>query len=1178
VVGTVRPSGYNGGMQLPGSSEGADSEGSRRSLAGGAGRVRVGHPVDVATGEQFTAAHDVQLAGVSPLIFRRVYSTANLARPAGALGPGWTHAFEASLERDLDGFVFQGHDGDHVEFNDVEGAFARGADGASIHEPSAAMELRREGERLVVYHWHSAEEPVQKYVFDSRDGEHMLLSARLLPSGPGLTIKRDRQGRAVSVTQTTEQRRLHLDYDPSGRLSTLRLGLVGQAAEHARVVARYEYDELSRLVAVHDATGAARRYSYDEQHRLVLEADRRGGTFHMRYDTEGRCIESVGDDGYRRCTFRYEPRMTQVTNSLGEQTVYHYNAQGQVVLEILPSGAKIGTQFDELGRIICEIDPLGQATQYRYDERGHMVEKVFANGAKITYEYDSYHQPTRVTDPDGASWKFTYDRAALTELEDPRGRRTRYVRGAQNQLLGSVTSAGRELQIRTDELCTEESITDQLGLVTRRRFDIYLNVTEKHDAVGPLGSATYDVLGRLVRSERADGSSRTLEYDPLGAITRLEDARGGVWRARYNAYGHCTEHVDPLGRSHQMDYDSEGRLVAIANPRGETSRFEYDVAGNVVRIQHFDGSVEHAQYDLACRLVARTRPDGTELRMSYDAVGNLLALGALERELRQFKYDIAGALLEATSESSKLEFEYAPGGLLLAEVQNGRRIEYQYGAGGFLRQRTFAGSKLGRLTFEHDVRGRLRRLADGQGTEQRYEYDGRDQCVERILGSEPDSGWPPSTPLRERRQYDLQGRLRHQEVGKLLRRVFTYDAEGALTEIADTSRGSRKLEYDLADQLVRSFNDSLGLQHYYYDAAGNLAGKNRDSFSYAEGNRLTRAGATSFVRDANGRMVRQTSAQRDDQYGWDPLGQLTVVTHRDGSQTRFAYDALGRRVWKDHEKAPAAPRDAGARSRQADVCRTEYFWSGDDLLAEQRGAALTEYVMRGFVADAIWEDGSIRHVVVSPQGVPQELIDAKGKLIWQGSFDDWGKLSKEEGPGSCRLRLPGQLFDEETGLSYNRFRYYSADAGQFISPDPIGFGGGTNLFRFAPNAVGWLDTLGLECPDGACLKWSEDSEKHALDRHSPHRPPGPDGKGTEFPREWSEKEFIDAVQKKANDPATVRTPVPPERGGVGSTAFEPITINGVTRKIFIVIEVPDPAIAGTGPGVITSAFPRHKNK
>jgi hypothetical protein len=74
-------------------------------------RVAVGHPIDVASGEQFTAAHDVEVPGVCPLIFRRVYKTRFLDRPPSVLGPGWIHAFEATLAKDLDGYVFEGHDG-----------------------------------------------------------------------------------------------------------------------------------------------------------------------------------------------------------------------------------------------------------------------------------------------------------------------------------------------------------------------------------------------------------------------------------------------------------------------------------------------------------------------------------------------------------------------------------------------------------------------------------------------------------------------------------------------------------------------------------------------------------------------------------------------------------------------------------------------------------------------------------------------------------------------------------------------------------------------------------------------------------------------------------------------------------------------------------------------------------
>jgi RHS repeat-associated protein len=60
------------------------------------------------------------------------------------------------------------------------------------------------------------------------------------------------------------------------------------------------------------------------------------------------------------------------------------------------------------------------------------------------------------------------------------------------------------------------------------------------------------------------------------------------------------------------------------------------------------------------------------------------------------------------------------------------------------------------------------------------------------------------------------------------------------------------------------------------------------------------------------------------------------------------------------------------------------------------------------------------------------------------------------------LRLQGQFFDEETGLHYNRYRYFDPQTGSFISQDPIGLEGGLNPYQFAPNIFGWIDPWGLK--------------------------------------------------------------------------------------------------------------------
>ncbi|MEY1239969.1 RHS repeat domain-containing protein, partial [Providencia manganoxydans] len=63
----------------------------------------------------------------------------------------------------------------------------------------------------------------------------------------------------------------------------------------------------------------------------------------------------------------------------------------------------------------------------------------------------------------------------------------------------------------------------------------------------------------------------------------------------------------------------------------------------------------------------------------------------------------------------------------------------------------------------------------------------------------------------------------------------------------------------------------------------------------------------------------------------------------------------------------------------------------------------------------------------------------------------------------CHFRFAGQFEDNETGLYYNRFRYYDKDSGQYISPDPIGLLGGFNPYGYVHDPVGFIDPFGLAC-------------------------------------------------------------------------------------------------------------------
>ncbi|MFQ6916498.1 RHS repeat-associated core domain-containing protein [Veillonella rogosae] len=100
-----------------------------------------------------------------------------------------------------------------------------------------------------------------------------------------------------------------------------------------------------------------------------------------------------------------------------------------------------------------------------------------------------------------------------------------------------------------------------------------------------------------------------------------------------------------------------------------------------------------------------------------------------------------------------------------------------------------------------------------------------------------------------------------------------------------------------------------------------------------------------------------------------------------------------------------------------------------------------------------------------PIGIPREMTDKDGNLLWFGNYTGWGHLKKDERVyknAHQPFRLQNQYFDEETGLHYNLMRYYEPNVSRFVNQDPIGLDGGANFYQFASNAQIWLDPLGLK--------------------------------------------------------------------------------------------------------------------
>nr|WP_240478701.1 RHS repeat-associated core domain-containing protein [Dickeya fangzhongdai] len=108
-------------------------------------------------------------------------------------------------------------------------------------------------------------------------------------------------------------------------------------------------------------------------------------------------------------------------------------------------------------------------------------------------------------------------------------------------------------------------------------------------------------------------------------------------------------------------------------------------------------------------------------------------------------------------------------------------------------------------------------------------------------------------------------------------------------------------------------------------------------------------------------------------------------------------------------------------------------------------------------------------------GTARELCSETGEVHWRGEQGLWGAYREDKRPiplrrylGDaaneevyCELRYQGQVYDAETGLYYNRHRYFDPELGQYLSADPLGILGGIRPQGYVHNPLELVDPLGL---------------------------------------------------------------------------------------------------------------------
>ncbi|MCL7930673.1 RHS repeat-associated core domain-containing protein [Halomonas llamarensis] len=148
---------------------------------------------------------------------------------------------------------------------------------------------------------------------------------------------------------------------------------------------------------------------------------------------------------------------------------------------------------------------------------------------------------------------------------------------------------------------------------------------------------------------------------------------------------------------------------------------------------------------------------------------------------------------------------------------------------------------------------------------------------------------------------------------------------------------------------------------------------------------------------------------------------------------------------------------------------THYGWDGDRIVREETDDQRTTVVYEpgSFVPmlriDDTQQGQTLSAYITDALGTPMQLVTPNGQPRWLADPDDWAAVKKQRAVRHLTqpIRFQGQWHDEESGLYYNRHRYYDPQQGRYISQDPIGLRGGTNLYGYVTNPTGMVDPLGL---------------------------------------------------------------------------------------------------------------------
>ncbi|WFR80907.1 RHS repeat-associated core domain-containing protein [Janthinobacterium rivuli] len=836
---------------------------------------------------------------------------------------------------------------------------------------------------------------------------------------------------------------LEYTFDANWLVTEVRRVIDGKAAS----LGRREWDRDGMLLADIDANGAAARYAYDAAGNLIRSTDAKGHSNSIDYDDRNQPVA--------------------FTDPLGNTTLREYDAAG---------------------RPLSITDALGHVTRYRYDQRGQLVELIDAKGGSKHFQYNRQGWLTSYTDCSGHTSEFAYD--ALGRLEaarDALGHATRY----------EYDALGRLIRLTAPDQTREQYAYDGDG-------NLVLHV----DAAGQQTRYRYNGQGLPV--ERTDAIGQTLQYryDAALQLTELINVKGESYRLAYHAEGWLSSETGFDGKRTHYSYDPAGNLTATECGSQRTQLLR-DALGLLQVKTTADGAVRYA-YDALGRLTAVSAPQA-EQRFFHDALGQLIE----ERSACFLQTLPEAARLPNTPRAPDASFVMTHsydelGNHIQTVLPNGRRVDtLRYGSGhwhGVL----WHGKTVVDVERDKLHREKQRQLGTS-GLLATRQYDPQSRLTRLTLARGADA----PVPVRERRfEYDAQGNLRTivqtgtTTAGPLGKLSYTYDPVGQLLSAVQPGLAEH-FAFDPAGNLVDTAPASGNVlkryadNEYDYDEQGNATSKRfhppgREStwsdmaLRYDAENRLSHATRTErqsrhrahYFYDAFSRRI----AKRVDEARWTSQQDITIdqPARTNASTTFFVWDGdtLAQELGQDETvtylyepdsfvplakiSSPACLQASAVhlpRVAQWDLPAIRDDAELQAPIAQEQADTETLHVSAWQGTQAAADDAaahdSITHYHCDHLGTPRELTDAQGNVVWSGRYKAWGHLLQVEGEIDQPLRFQGQYEDQETGLFYNRYRYYEPDCGHYLSQDPIGILGGLNGYAYVTNPIQWSDPLGL---------------------------------------------------------------------------------------------------------------------